>query len=93
VESPTPVTKGRRGGSGVDARGGCGGTRRRAVSEAGARVRRGGAGEHHGGTGECYGGDDGRRSGDDGRRNGACRTVEEQETGLLLSKVSHTFPT
>jgi hypothetical protein len=63
VESPTSVTKGRRGGSEVGARDGCGGTHRRAVSGAGARARRRSADERCGGAGEHYGGDDGRRRG------------------------------
>jgi hypothetical protein len=88
VESPTPVTKGCRGGSGEGARGGCGGTRRRAVSKAGARGGCGGT--HHpavsgAGAGERY--DD-----DDGRRSDASRTLEELEAALLQFEVSSTFP-
>jgi hypothetical protein len=69
VESPIPVTKGRRGGRGA-------GARRWAVS-GGSHARRRGASKHHRGVGERSGGDD-RRSGS------ASRTLEEEETGLLL---------
>jgi hypothetical protein len=55
VESFAPVTTGRGGGCGVGARGGCGGTRHRAIC-GGAYEHRGGAGERHGGTGGCNSG-------------------------------------
>jgi hypothetical protein len=68
VESPIPVTKGRRGGRGA-------GARRWAVS-GGSHACHRGASKHHGGVGERSGGDD-RHSG------GASRTLEEEEAGLL----------
>jgi hypothetical protein len=84
VESPTPVTKGCRGGKGAGARGGCGGARHREVSGGGHVCHRG-AGERRGGVGECCGGDN-------GRRGGASRTLEEEEAGLLQFEVSGSVP-
>jgi hypothetical protein len=68
VESPTPVTKGRRGGRGASARDVCGGVRRWAVSR-GGRAHRKGVGE--------------RSSGGDRRRDGGSRILEEEKAGLL----------
>jgi hypothetical protein len=84
VESPTPVTKGRRGSRGADAHGGRGGTRYRAVCGRGGAWRRG-AGERCRGIWE-------RCGGDDGRHNSACRTLEEEEAGLLQLEVSGPVP-
>jgi hypothetical protein len=84
VESPTPVTKGRRGGRGAGARGGRVGACRWAVSGGGRTCGRG-ADEYRRGAGESYGGDN-------GRHGGGSRTLEEEEAGLLHFEVSSSFP-
>jgi hypothetical protein len=101
VESATPVTKGRRGGSGAGTRGECGGTRRRAVRGAGARDACGGtclqavsgvgARTCRRGVSEYRGSAGERYGSNDGCRSCASRTLEEEEAGLLQFEVSSTF--
>jgi hypothetical protein len=77
VESPAPVSTGRRASCGAGARGGRGGTRLRVIS-GGARERRGGAGKCHGGAGGC--------------NSGTPQTLEEDEARLLQLEVSSASP-
>jgi hypothetical protein len=78
VESPTPVTEGRRGGRGAGTRDGRGGARCRAVRRGGRMHRR---------RADKRRGDGGRRRG-----GGGSRTLEKEEAWLLEFQVGGVLP-